>query len=88
MTERSLALTSEHGLHARPAGTFVKLASTFKSSVTVTYQGKKANGKSLMALMSLGLTRDAHLTITAEGTDENEAVSNLADLVARNFVEA
>ncbi len=75
------------GLHARPAKTFVQTAQKFTSKVTVTYKDKTVNAKSLLGLLSLGVTSDAAILILAEGDDECEALQALELLVNANFGE-
>ena len=50
-------ITDELGIHARPAGLLVKLAAGFKSNIIISKDGKEANAKRIMALMSLGATK-------------------------------
>jgi PTS hybrid protein len=80
---RTVTLRNRDGLHARPAADFVKLASTFDSEVSVN--GK--DSRSLLGIMSLGLTRG--MTVEIVGADENSraAVDALADLVESGFGE-
>ena len=83
MAERILTITSEHGLHARPAADFVKLANTFPAKVTVN--GKDA--KSLLGVMSLGLTAGATAQIASEDQEGRAAVDALVALVETGFGE-
>ena len=52
--QEKVILQNETGLHARPAGELAKLASTFKSDVNLTVNGKTISAKSILAIMSLG----------------------------------
>jgi len=83
--EKTVRILNEEGFHARPAGVFVKKASEFKATIEVRSNGISKNGKSIMALMSLGLAKDAEITIVATGADENAAVEALTALVANKF---
>ncbi|WP_353809892.1 dihydroxyacetone kinase phosphoryl donor subunit DhaM [Agromyces sp. SYSU T00194] len=80
---RTVTLTNDAGLHARPAAEFVRLASTFDARVRV--DGKDA--KSLLAIMSLGAVRGDRVTISAEDPAARYAVDALADLVESGFGE-
>jgi PTS hybrid protein len=80
---RIVTVVNRDGLHARPAADFVKLASTFRTRVTVN--GKDA--KSLLAIMALGLVRGRDAEIATDDPDGAEAVDALADLVASGFGE-
>lgn len=73
------------GLHARPAMSFVEVASTFQSDVTVSRGEQDVDGKSIMQMMLLAATEGTEISITASGVDADEAVSALCDLVNRGF---
>ncbi|PJJ55270.1 dihydroxyacetone kinase phosphoryl donor subunit DhaM [Compostimonas suwonensis] len=81
---RTATLINKDGLHARPAAEFVKLASTFGGKVTVN--GKDA--KSLLGIMSLGLTKGTSVEIASADPAGRDAVDALAELVAGGFGEA
>jgi PTS hybrid protein len=80
---RSVVVVNRDGLHARPAAEFVKLASTFDTRVTVN--GKDA--KSLLGIMSLGLTKGATVELASAAPEGAAAVDALADLVETGFGE-
>ena len=69
------------GMHARPAGMLVKAAGNFSSKVTVSAPTGTADGKRLMALMRLAAKQGMTLTVTAEGSDEEKAASELKTLL-------
>ena len=81
--EREVLVRNPQGLHARPAADFVKLASTFPVKVTVN--GKDA--KSLLGVMSLGLTAGPTARIASEDPAGSEAVDALVALVETGFGE-
>jgi phosphocarrier protein len=83
--EMTVTLQNEEGLHARPAGIFVKKATEFKSAVSVKANGQAKNGKSMMSLMSLGIKAGQEFTIEAKGEDEELALKALVDLVHQKF---
>lgn len=80
---RTVTLINKDGLHARPAAEFVKLASTFNSHVTVN--GKDA--KSLLSIMSLGLTKGMTAEISSSDGQAELSVTALADLIESGFGE-
>lgn len=86
--KKTVKILNESGLHARPAGMFVKTASKFSSDINIEYNGSSYNAKSIMNILSLGLKKDEEITIAANGADENEAVEALANLVETKFGEA
>lgn len=81
--EREVLVRNPQGLHARPAADFVKLANTFPVKVTVN--GKDA--KSLLGVMSLGLTAGSTARISSEDPAGPEAVDALVALVETGFGE-
>jgi len=80
---REVLVRNPQGLHARPAAEFVKLANTFPVKVTVN--GKDA--KSLLGVMSLGLTAGATASIASPDSEGEAAVDALVDLVESGFGE-
>lgn len=83
--EKTFRILNEEGMHARPAGAFVKVASEFKSSVEVKANGLTKNGKSIMGLMSLGLAKDSELIVITKGEDEEAALQKLGLLIENKF---
>lgn len=79
------------GLHARPAATFVRLATSFPATITVVKAGtdsKPVNAKSILGVLSLGVNQNDRIIINADGEREEEAVNALLDLVRSNFGES
>ncbi|MGL6106288.1 HPr family phosphocarrier protein [Romboutsia sp.] len=85
--EKIVSIKNASGLHARPAGMFVKKAAEFKSTVEVIAKGKTVNAKSIMGIMSLGLGQGDELTVVANGDDQEAAVAALAGLIESGFGE-
>lgn len=82
MLSKDVIVNNGTGLHARPATLLVKKASSFKSDVSIEFNGKKANVKSLIGVLSLGVTKGANITVVASGDDEALAVEEIANLIA------
>lgn len=78
MTTSEVRVNLESGLHARPATKFVNLAKGFRSKITVSHNGKTADPKSIIALLSLNVQKGNIIAITAEGEDEERAVAALS----------
>jgi phosphocarrier protein len=87
MTYKEITVTNKTGLHARPASEFVKKASSFKSNITLSCKGKDINAKSIIGILSAGISMGTAIKISAEGPDEKEAVEGLIALVESNFGE-
>jgi phosphotransferase system HPr (HPr) family protein len=82
MHERTIVVMNSSGLHARPAASFVKLASTFISDVSVEHKGNKANGKSIVEMMMVAADQGDEITIRVSGEDEQAAMDALAKFVS------
>jgi phosphocarrier protein len=81
MISRNVTIQNSVGLHARPATFFVQKANTFKCSIWVEKEDCRVNAKSLLGVLSLGITRGTKITLIADGEDEAVAVAGLAELV-------
>ncbi len=84
---KEVTVQNQVGLHARPATFFIQKANEYKSTIWISRDERKVNAKSLLGVLSLGITKGVAITISAEGADEEEAVNGLADLVDSNFAE-
>lgn len=78
---REAVIGSKSGLHARPSSKFVKLASQFKSEITVTHSQQTVNGKSIMGLLTLAAPGGSKIVIKAVGSDAADAVQSLQQLI-------
>lgn len=88
MYQKGIIVSNQVGLHARPATFFIQKANEFKSSIWIERENnRKVNAKSLLGVLSLGITRGVEIMISAEGPDETEAVEALISLIATNFAE-
>jgi len=85
--ERVVKIVNVNGLHARPAAEVVKVASRFKSDITMVRDDLEVNAKSIMGVMMLAAEFGAELTVRASGPDAEEAVAAIADLIANKFGE-
>ena len=81
MVEKLFVVKNETGLHARPASLFVQKAAKYKSTIKVKKDGKEANAKSIISVLSLGASFGSEITIIADGPDAEEAVASLVELL-------
>ena len=81
MVTKEVIVKNSTGWHARPATLLVKKASAFKSDISLEYNGKKANVKSLIGVLSLGVSKDANVKVIASGDDEALAAEEIAKLI-------
>ena len=87
MVKKEVTITNNIGLHARPATFFIQKANTFKSSVWIEREERKVNAKSLLGVLSLGISQGMSIAILADGTDEDDAVNGLIELIKTGLPE-
>ena len=91
MKSARVTIINPTGLHARPASAFVALAKQFSSRITIKNASQEISGavnaKSIIHLLTLGLSQGAVAEITAEGEDESAAVETLKQLVESGLGE-
>ncbi len=84
---KELTVVNDLGLHARAAGKLVRVARRFEAEIRVECDGRTADGKSIVGLLTLAASRGKALRVTAVGTDAKAALDALAYLVANGFEE-
>ena len=77
MITKDMTIEISTGLEARLVAVFVQVASQFDSSIYVQHDNKRVNAKSIMGMMTLGLPVGENITVSAEGTDEEEAIKEI-----------
>lgn len=87
MIIKSVTITNQVGLHARPATFFIQKANEFRCSIWVEKDDRKVNAKSLLGVLSLGIVCGTTINIIADGVDEQQAAETLAELVNSKFDE-
>ena len=87
MTSQDVTVVNQLGMHARAAAKFVHLATRFEARVKVARDAREMDGKSIMGILLLAAARGSIITISADGSDEDDAVAALAALVESGFGE-
>ena len=77
MIKKPITIQIASGLEARPVALLVQVASQYESKIYVEYGSRKVNAKSLMGMMSLGLSTGESIVVSAEGSDEQAAIENI-----------
>lgn len=85
--EREFDILNRLGLHARAAAQLVRMANGFVSEILVAKDGMEVNGKSIMGVLMLAAPKDARILVRATGTDAEEAVAAIGELIAGKFGE-
>ena len=87
MLNKKVTVKNTVGLHARPATFFIQKANEYKSSIWVESDERRVNAKSLLGILSLGITQGIEIDIIANGADEAEAIEGLSALIASDFAD-
>lgn len=82
-----MTILNRAGIHARPASLIVQTAQAFESSIWIEKDDTRINAKSIMNLLTLGATYKTKLTLSAEGPDEDDAVTEISRLFENKFKE-
>lgn len=85
MKEFTYIITDPQGIHARPAGAFIKECNKFASKITISKDDKSGDGKRIFAVMGLGAKKGEKIKIQAEGEDEVEAVEAIESFLKENL---
>lgn len=88
MIKKAITVNKGNGLEPKQAALFIQKASNYKSDVWVEKDERKANGKSLLGILSLGVAKGNNITIITEGEDEEEAANALKDFLTSSLEES
>lgn len=81
MVSELLIVNNKAGFHMHLAGRFTAAMNSFQSSVTVRYNGREVDGKSIMSVMAACMKQGAEIEIQCSGPDETEALAAASELV-------
>ena len=87
MISRAVTVVNQLGMHARAAAKFVHVATRYAAHVKVASDHREMDGKSIMGILLLAAARGSTITISADGSDERDAVDALVALVQSGFGE-
>jgi phosphocarrier protein len=87
MISRKVTILNNIGLHARPATFFIQKANAYKSSIWVEKDDRRVNAKSLLGVLSLGVSKDSSILLIADGADEQAALDGLVDLITNGMAD-
>ncbi len=85
MREFRYVIKDEQGIHARPAGLFVKEAASCESKITISKDGKEVDAKRILGVMGLGVKKDQEIVLKVEGSDEDQAIEKLSKFLQENL---
>ena len=84
MITKEVVVRCESGLHNKQATYFIQKANEFRSSIWVEADDRKINAKSLLGVLSMGITTGTEIALIAEGPDEEAAVKALAAMLVKD----
>lgn len=87
MIRTEVTITNEYGLESKAAAVFIQKASRYSSGIWLEKDDKKVNAKSLLGLLSLGLSGNTRVWLVIDGEDEKIASKELVDFVSAGFEE-
>lgn len=87
MITEDITIINKLGLHARAAAKLVGVASHFASTIGILKEGRKADAKSIMAVMMLAAAKGSILTFVIEGKDQDLAWGDIQELINNRFDE-
>ena len=87
MLEQTFTIKNDVGLHSKVATRFISKTTNYKPSIFIEKENRRANAKSLLGILSLGIVGGTTIRIIADGSDEQLAVEGLVKLVESGFAE-
>ncbi len=75
----------ESGLHNKQATYFIQKANEFRSSIWIEVDDRRINAKSLLGVLSMGVTTGTNVTLVADGSDEETAVKTLSEMLVKDI---
>lgn len=87
MVSRDIIIRNQVGLHSKPATVFSQKACEYNCSVWVEKGTARANAKSLLNVLSLGVFNGMEIRIVTDGPDEKEALEGICALICNDFLE-
>lgn len=86
MMKKSMTIALKDGLEARPIAELVQVASKYDSRIYIEIGTKRVNAKSIMGMMSLELDNGDEMTVSADGSDEEAAISEIEKFISASRV--
>lgn len=87
MVSQKVTINNPQGLHMRPAGVFAKGMAKFDSDVTINFNGKATNGKSLLNIIGACIKCGSEVEIQCDGADEEEALKTAIEMIESGLGE-
>jgi phosphocarrier protein HPr len=83
MAEKTFTVIGKSGIQARPAAVLVQIATKFDADVNLEFNRRNVNLKSIMGVMSLGISQGSKIKISTSGSDEDEAIAAIIETMSK-----
>jgi phosphotransferase system HPr (HPr) family protein len=83
MVSKAVQFNCDEALHMKAVAVLIQKASAYRCNIWLSRGERRANAKSLLGVMSLGIENDANLVVTTEGADEVEALEAISSYLAK-----
>lgn len=87
MIRETIQVLNQTGIHARPATKLVKVATAYKSDISIVKNGKTVNAKSILGVMGLAMSYNENIELIVDGEDEQQALEKIKRLFEEKFGE-
>ncbi len=87
MPQAEVEIVNKLGLHARASAKLTRLAGEFESEVWLTRNDRRVNAKSIMGVMMLAAGKGSKVLVETEGSDADDALTGIVQLIADKFGE-
>lgn len=83
MVEKSIIVSNDTGLHARPAASLVQFVKSMPGEIELVKDGKVANAKSIFSVMSLGISKGTEITVRVNGENEEQSLDKVVEFISK-----
>jgi phosphocarrier protein len=88
MQQQEVEIVNKLGLHARASAKLTQLAGSYQCEVWLSRNGRRVNAKSIMGVMMLAAAKGSKVAIETSGSDEEDAMQALIELINQKFGES
>ncbi len=85
--QRTMKIVNQRGLHARAAAKLAQVSSEYESEISVSRAGQTVSGRSIMGLMMLAAAIGCDVELEVSGSDAEQAMQAICDLIENKFDE-
>ena len=82
MTKKEVTVSDILNGYKNPIAELVQVACCYESEITIQSDHRKINAKSIMGVMTLDFSRGSQLDVSAEGSDEQDAIQGITALLS------